>query len=177
MSFDLHLQHFARGDSAETETAPVLAVLAQQRYAGPDEFGFYRVKVAGGVEVEFQAGGLKGEEPFTGCAFHIRGISLAVVQFVVDVARAGKFVIFNCQGDDSEASPVLIQMSADQERELPEELVAQHANRPICKSAEQLGSLLFADYDEWRQYRDQIVKGSKPGQKKGRRGQKKGRRD
>ncbi|MFT3883359.1 MAG: hypothetical protein QM703_27355 [Gemmatales bacterium] len=158
MSFDLHLQHFSAGDSAATKTAPVLKVLSKQKHKGPDEFGYYRVEFVDGVHVEFNADGLKSKEPFTSCAFNIRGISLPVIQFVFDVACAGNFVIFNCQGEDSEDSPVLIQISPDQESQLPEGVVTQYANRPICESAKQLGNLLFVGYDEWQKYRDKVVK-------------------
>lgn len=100
MSFDLHLQHFFNGQSPPIDPTLVARVLFKQVCQGPDEFGFYRVGFLDGVNVEFNAGGLDGKEPFSGCAFHIRGISPFLVQFVFDVARAGDFVIFNCQGED-----------------------------------------------------------------------------
>jgi hypothetical protein len=156
MSFDLHLQHFSAGDSAPIDPAPVAIVLASEGYTGPDQFGFYCVGFADGVNVEFNAGGLDGKKPFTGCAFHIRGIGPSLIQFVFDVARAGDFVIFNCQGEDSEASPVLILVNQSQAAQLPAEL--QYVNRPICTSAEILGTLLFPGYDRWEAYRDQVIK-------------------
>jgi hypothetical protein len=159
MSFDLHLQHFAAGDSAPVDPAPVAAVLARQRYVGPDDFGFYNVEFADGTSVEFNAGGLDGRGPFSGCAFHIRGTGPELFQFVFDVACAGDFVIFNCQGDDSADSPVLILVRASQESDVPSDVVAQYGSRPLCTSGAMLARLLFPDFKEWRAYRDQVVGG------------------
>jgi hypothetical protein len=157
MSFDLHLQHFSRGNSASVDPAPVVEVLAKENYTGPDPFGFYCVEFADGTTVEFNASGLNGQGPFSGCAFHVRGMGNHLVRFVFDVARAGNFVIFNCQGNDSQESPVLIMVRSDQTEHLPGDLTTQYESRPVCTSPEMLGALLFSDYDEWQDYRDQIV--------------------
>jgi hypothetical protein len=157
MSFDLHLQHFTAGDIPPVNPASVAEVLARQSYTGPDEFGFYCVEFMDGVAVEFNASGLQGKEPFSGCAFHVRCIGRSLITFVFDVARAGNFVIFNCQGDDSEESPVLIMVRSEQAANIPTGLSVQYARRPICTSAEMLGALLFPGYDSWQEYRDQVV--------------------
>jgi hypothetical protein len=133
--------------------------LSRERYKGPDEFGFYVVRFADGVDVEFNAGGLDGSEPMSGCASHVRGIGPLLMKFVFDVAQAGDFVIFNCQGEDSAESPVLILVYAEQERELPADLVSRYANRPVCESPEMLGNLLFRGYGDWKRFRDQVVGG------------------
>jgi hypothetical protein len=157
MSFDLHLQHFAAGESSPIDPAPVTAALARQRYMGPDDFGFYIVEFAGGSSVEFNASWLNSRESFTECAFHIRGTCPELFEFVFEVARAGDFVIFNAQGDDSAESPVLILVRPDQEAELPADLVAQFQSRPVCMSGSMLARLLFPDYKEWEAYRDRIL--------------------
>jgi hypothetical protein len=157
MSFDLYLQHFSGDDSTPIDPAPVAKVLARERYTGPDEFGFYVVDFANGTSVEFSARGLNGKEPFSGCAFHIRGISRQLIEFVFDVARAGDFVIFNCQGDDSDESPVVITVGLEQAARLPADLADQYKSRPVCTSAEMLGALLLPGYDGWHDYRDQVV--------------------
>lgn len=76
MSFDLHLAHFAAGDSSAIVPAPVAGVLARERHTGPDDFGFYCVEFTDGTSVQLNAGGLDGKGSFSGCAFHIRGIGL-----------------------------------------------------------------------------------------------------
>ena len=129
MSFDLHLQHFAAGESEKIDPAPVAAVLARRRHTGPDDFGFYVVEFEDGSSVEFNAGGLDGRKSFSGCAFHIRGTASGLFAFVFDVARAGDFVIFNAQGDDAAESPVLILVGPGQETELPIEVVGQAASQ------------------------------------------------
>jgi hypothetical protein len=157
MSFDLHLQHFAAGESSPIDPAPITAALTRERHVGPDDFGFYIVEFAGGSSVEFNAGGLDSREPLTGSAFHIRGTCPELFEFVFEVARAGDFVIFNAQGDDSAESPVLILVRPDQEAELPADLVAQFQSRPVCTSGLMLARLLFPDYKEWQAYRAQIL--------------------
>jgi hypothetical protein len=159
MSFDLHLQHFVAGESAPIDPVPVVAVLARQRHTGPDDFGFYNVGFVDSTSVEFNAGGLDGSQPFSGCAFHIRGVGPELIEFVFAVAVAGDFVIFNAQGDDSAESPVLIMVRPGQESALPGDVVRQYETRPVCTSGAMLARLLFPDYEEWHAYRDQVVRG------------------
>jgi hypothetical protein len=157
MSFDVFLHHFAVGESAPIDPAPVVAILARQQHTGPDDFGFYNVGFADGVSVEFNASGLDGRKPFAGCAFHVRGAGPGLFDFMFDVARAGDFVIFNAQGDDSAESPVLIQVRPGQEGDLSPGLVEQYTSRPVCTSGTMLQRLLFPDFEKWQDYRDQVV--------------------
>ena len=136
-----------------------MAVLATQTHKGPDDFGFNRVVYEDGTTVEFNACGHDGREPISGCAFHIRGTSPELFEFVFEVARAGDFVIFNCQGDDSADSPVLILVCLGQESELPRGIVGQYETRPVCESGKMLGNLLFTDFEDWREYRGRVVGG------------------
>lgn len=158
MSFDLHLQHFTAGQSAPVDPAPVAAVLARTRHTGPDEFNFYVIEFAGGVQVEFSARGLDGRQPLQGCAFHSRGTGPGLFEFVYEVARAGDFVIFNAQGDDSAESPLLILVSPGQVAELPTDLFGECTGRPVCTSGAMLERLLSAGYDGWGAYRDQVMR-------------------
>jgi len=157
MSFDVFLQHFSAGKEASVDPVPVAAILAKHQHRGPDEFGFYHVEFADGVSVEFSASGLDGSEPFTGCAFHIRGVCPQLFDFVFDVAHAGDFVIFNAQGDDSAESPVLILIRNGQEADMLPELLKQYTSRPVATSGEMIQQLLFPDFEEWQEYRDQVV--------------------
>ena len=83
--FDLHLQHFFNGQSPPSIRRWWRGFFSSKSARGRNEFGFYRVGFLDGVNVEFNAGGLDGKEPFSGCTFHIRGISPFLVQFVFDV--------------------------------------------------------------------------------------------
>lgn len=76
-----------------------------------------------------------------------------------DVACAGDFVIFNCQGDDSANSPVLILVRTTQGADVPSDVVAQYGSRPVCTSGAMLVRLLFPDFKEWQTYQDQVVGG------------------
>ena len=159
VSFDLHLQRFAAGESAPIDPSPVAAVLARQRYVRPDDFGFYIVEFEDGTSVEFNAGWLDGRGPFNGCAFHIRGTGPELFAFVFELASAGDFIIFNAQGDDTADSPVLILVRPGQEAELPAEVGNRYQTQVVCRSGAMLGHLLFPDYEQWQAYRDQVVGG------------------
>lgn len=132
----------------------------KQNHSGPDDFGFYLVTFQDGVNVEFNASGLDGKEPFTGCAFHIRGFSPDLVRFIWDIATAGDMVIFNCQGDDSPESPVLILGDSAQKDHVPE---MGYQNCPVCTSAEMLAKLLGVGFKSWSDYRDKVVEASSKG--------------
>ena len=93
MSFDVFLYRFAAGKPAEVNCERVRAVLQSTKYTGPDDFGFYIVEFPDGVDVEFSAKGLDGAAKFTGCAFHIRGMSPHLVRFILEIAKAGDMVI------------------------------------------------------------------------------------
>jgi len=95
VSFDLYLQRFKSGGSAEVSRAEVLAVLRRHSQVAADRFGFYLVDFPDGSSVEFSAKGLEDEESFTGCAVLVQGFSQSIVDFVFDVAKTGDMVILN----------------------------------------------------------------------------------
>ena len=88
---------------------PVREVLGRASYHGPNEFGLYLITFPEGVEVEFSAIGLELDEPFTGCAFHIR-LGGGLMKFILEVARAGDMVIVPAM----EGSPLIL-VSKDQQ--------------------------------------------------------------
>lgn len=55
MSFDLFLQRFKSGDSADVSRVKVLAALRRHSLVAADEFGFYLVDFPDGSSVEFSA--------------------------------------------------------------------------------------------------------------------------
>lgn len=150
MSFDVFLQRFTGGEEAEVERAPVLAVLRTMEHDGPDEFGFYIVRFHDGIEVEFSASGLESTEPFTGCAFHIRGYGEALVSFMFGVACAGDMVIIPAIEDS-----VVGLLSEVQRAQLPAEMRDEFKPALLC-SAHDLGRLLEGGYKAWLAYRNQI---------------------
>lgn len=152
MSFDVFLQRFKDGNSAEADRLPIREVLSESAYRGPDEFGFYVVAFPGGGDVEFSAKGLESQEPFTGCAFHIRGFSDGLVKFIFDVALAGNMVILPAM----EGNP-LVMVSESQAREIPSDL--REDCRPIVvRSGEELGAVLSGGFEGWAAYRNQILR-------------------
>jgi len=152
MSFDVFLQRFKDGDSAEADRMPVREVLSETAFRGPDEFGFYVVAFPGGGDVEFSAKGLESQEPFTDCAFHIRGFSDGLMKFIFDVARAGDMVILPAM----KGNP-LVMVSESQAREIPSDL--RDGFRPIVvRSGQELAAVLSGGFEGWAAYRDQILR-------------------
>jgi hypothetical protein len=152
MSFDVFLQRFVGGKPVEVDRQPVSSVLQTTQFQGPDEFGFYLVQFSDGVHVEFSASGLDGSKDFGGCAFHIRGMSPALVRFIFDVAKAGDMMILatmDCCG------PILV--APEQERELPREMLQALGDPVLCASSIDLENLLLCGYAGWRRYRDQVI--------------------
>ncbi len=153
MSFDLFLEHFEAGESAQAAKTRVLSTLRKIHPAPADQFGFYLIRFPGGSSIEFSAKGLEEEEDFSGCAFHLRGFSKEVFKFIFDIAKAGDMVIFNAQGRDSASSPLAILTNEKQRAEMPERVASQPV---LCESADHLGALLGVDFLEWSDYRDQV---------------------
>ncbi|MBM7129562.1 hypothetical protein [Dyella mobilis] len=156
MSFDLFLQRFDSGTSAQVDRAAVLSVLRTVCQQPEDRFGFYLVEFPDGSHVELSAKGLETDDEFTGCAFHLRGFSKSLIFFVYDIAVAGDMVIFNAQGrSESQAEmPMTILTSADQAPHLPSAVAECFA---ICSSGVQLAQLLGASIEDWEGYRDRVV--------------------
>ncbi|MBE1161773.1 hypothetical protein [Dyella acidiphila] len=154
MSFDLYLQRFKSGGSAEVSRTEVLAVLRRHTQVAADRFGFYLVDFPDGSSVEFSAKGLEDEESFTGCAFLVRGFSQSIVDFVFDVAKTGDMVILNAQGTGDASNPVAILTDTSQAKNLPTEGLP---NPVICESGKHLSELLGVGYQHWREFRDQVT--------------------
>jgi hypothetical protein len=153
MSFDLFLHRFQEGETATADRDAVLAVLRRYCDAHEDEFGFYLVEFGDGSRVEFSAKGLQSDGEFSGCAFHLRSFSAAVVTFVYQVAVAGDFVIINAQGNGSFESPLCITVAVSQSRHLPEGL----GEPRLVESAAALAMSLGADMAGWQAYRDHVI--------------------
>ena len=153
MSFDLFLHRFHEGETAPADRDTVLAVLRRYCDADEDKYGFYLVEFDDGSHVEFSAKGLQSDGEFSGCAFHLRSFSAAVITFVYQVAIAGDFVIINAQGNGSLESPLSITVETLQSRHLPEGL----GEPRLVQSAEALAMSLGADMSGWQSYRDHVL--------------------
>jgi hypothetical protein len=156
MSFDVFLQKFEHGETATVDPISVRAVLMTKEFKGPDDHGFYAVRISDGTEVEFSARGLNGDGDFTSAAFHIRGMSECLAAFIWEVAHAGEMVIVPAMEDWVPILPTL-----DQYQHLPIDLKRDFPTPVVCESAAQLNLLLEGGYSSWRKYRDQVV-GSTP---------------
>jgi hypothetical protein len=154
VSFDLFLQRLENGISAEANRPALLAILRQVCPDPGDRFGFYQIEFSDGSHLEFSAKGLEEEGSFTGCAFHLRGFTLDIIDFVYSVATGGDLVIFNAQGGKGTGAPLTILVNESQRVHLPERLVGE---AELCSSANHLAMLLGVTFSDWQSFRDQVV--------------------
>jgi len=152
VSFDVFLQRFADGQTAEADRRCVLEVLKATTYRGPDDFGFYVVAFPDGVAVEFSASGLESGLSFTGCAFHIRGSGDSLMKFMFDVARAGDMVIIPTM----EGSLVIL-VSENQKANLPAE-VSESLKPIFVRSPGELAAVLTSGFEGWTAYRNLVLR-------------------
>ncbi|MDR2127892.1 MAG: hypothetical protein LBP52_02320 [Burkholderiaceae bacterium] len=165
MSFDLYLEHFESGESAPVDRDKILAILLRE-HCQKDRYGFHLAEFSDGTHVSMTMPNLEdGEEgedggkDFTGCAFHLRGFSPMIINFIFSVAEAGDMVIFNFQGKNTVDDPVLIALNPQQLPHLPKLTTnGTEAYIPVlCTSPEQLWTLLGMGFEEWTDYRDQVI--------------------
>jgi hypothetical protein len=149
MSFDVFLLHFHEGDAAPADKRAFLQVLSKYGYDGNDGDGLHNISLPDRTPVELNVSGLDtDDEPFTGCGFHLRGLSLHVAQLIFDVAVAADMVIFAASEDGS-----AILVNEAQLAHLPKNLDIP----PItCASARHLEEIMAGPHSAWSDYRDQI---------------------
>jgi hypothetical protein len=150
MSFDVFLQRFVGGEPAEVRRESVRTVLMASSHSGPDEYGYFVVTFPDGLEVELSAKGLDGSGSFTGCAFHVRGLSSSLAAFIFEIARAGDMVVLPAMED---SVPIL--SAPEQRNELPSDLQASEREPVLCRSASELEVLLSGGYVAWQKYLNQ----------------------
>ncbi|MCA9441346.1 MAG: hypothetical protein KC964_11100 [Candidatus Omnitrophica bacterium] len=151
MSFDIFLQHFVNGESAEADRRDVLDVLATVDYDGPDKYGSYHVAFPDGVVVEFDASGLESEESFTGCAFCRCGFGDDLVKFIFDVARAGDMVIMV----PMEPAPMFL-ISEDQKAGVPPDLL-ENFQPILVRSPDEIADAIQLGFEQWAAYRERCL--------------------
>lgn len=154
MSFDLHLEHFQLGDSAQADRVEVLQLLRRYCRDSADRFGYYLLKFPDHAVVQFHAKGLESGGNFRGCGFHLRGFSSTIITFVFDLALAADMVIFNCQAADTPESPMAILVDESQRAHLPQAL----RHPVLCTSPRHLSQLLGSSFESWSQFRDAAIR-------------------
>ena len=130
-------------------------VLETAVLTGADKFGFYIVKFPDGLNVELSGAGLDGAGSFTGCAFHIRGMSPHLIKIILLVAKAGDLVILPALEN---VVPILT--SLQQKLDLPSDLAQRSPGPVVCGSPGELEALLSGGYGGWRNYFHQALKKS-----------------
>jgi hypothetical protein len=153
MSFDIYLQRFVGGESADVARGPVLAVLNGASHSDLRSEGWCDVKFPDGTSIEFSARGLVAGGKFQGCAVHARGMSIRIATFIFEIAKAGDMVVLAAMED----GPAIL-TGPEQEKELPADLTASFGKVVWCKSGAEMEVLLSGGYAAWRKYADQIVK-------------------
>jgi hypothetical protein len=153
MSFDVFLQRFEAGQSAQVSRERVLAVLRATKFHPLHSADYYAVEFPDGSDVEFAADGLQGTGDFKGCAFFIHGMSQHLVRFMLEVAKAGDMVILPAM---EPFVPIL--SLAEQQKQLPAELAENDPEPVLCGSPEELEILLSGGYEGWQNYRDRVLR-------------------
>ena len=154
MSFDIYLERFKSGAPVEVPKSGILRILKSRQYTGPNALGFYDVQFPDGASVEFSASGLESDDPFRGCAFHVRGFSKLLVEFIFDVARIGNMTIIPV----TEEAIMVLPADADK-KELPPELLQDFRLVPLT-SVDELEAILQQGYKGWSKFREQVARSS-----------------
>jgi hypothetical protein len=160
MSFDVFLMHFERGQETGADRAAVAAVFRELGANGLDADGRYEVPIddlwasrrAGEQEqycIQINAGGLDGQEEFTGCAMFLRAFSPGIARVVYRIAEAGGLTIVSASD-----APALLPPGVDP-ADLPDEDYFTWHRR--VTSAGELYAALTGEYDQYSRWRDRAL--------------------
>ena len=127
----------------DTELGGVQAVLTKATTRGPDKFGRHVVGFKDGGRAEVFAGDLE-----TGCMVAVRGITPGLLQFLIDLLKAGNWGMIAAMEDS-----VFIVSSLESAKGVPDDF----PEMVVCNSADELGVLLSGGFNSWKKYRDQIA--------------------
>jgi hypothetical protein len=125
------------------ELGAVQAVLTKATTHGPDEFGCHVVGFEDGGGAEVFADSLE-----TGCMVAVRRITPGLLQFLIDLLKAGNWGMIAAMEDS-----VFVVTSMESAKGVPDDF----PEIVVCNSADELGVLLSRDFATWKKYRDQIV--------------------
>jgi hypothetical protein len=126
-----------------SELRAVQAILDQPKPGGPDEHGCYVINVPDGGTAEVIATDLAKS-----CMVALRGMTPGIFQFLLDLLRAGNWVMIPATKD-----AVTITSSSNSVKNLP----ADFPKLVVCNSVDELEVLLSKGFGTWKKYRDQII--------------------
>ncbi len=125
------------------EVRAVQAVLDKATTHGPDKFGCHVVRFQDGGGAEVFAKNLE-----TGCMVAVRGITPGLLQFLIDLLKAGNWSMIPAMED-----VVVIVSAVESVKGVPDGF----PERVVCDSADELGVLLSGGFSAWKKYRDHVV--------------------
>ena len=123
----------------DAELNTVRAVLCKATIHRRDESGCHVVAVDDGGEAEVYADNLD-----RGCMVALRGITPGLLQFLIDLLKAGNWSMVPAMEDI-----VAIVPSLECVKSVPDNF----PRRVVCNSAGELGVLLSGGFDAWKKYR------------------------
>jgi hypothetical protein len=165
MSFDIFFQPCRYGGKPVTRTNPftgkeetvlpkepltaaelkaVRRVLKRVQARGPDSDGCYVVESADGGAAE-----VFGSDLANGCMVALRGLTPGILQFLLDLLHAGKWVMYPAMED-----VVAVTTSPEHMWGMPDDF----PEVVTCNSADELGALLSDGFGAWKKYRDRVVR-------------------
>jgi hypothetical protein len=130
----------------------VREVLKKAAAPRSDDFGCY--------VVEFDDGGgadVFGRDLSNGCMVAVRGITPKLMQFLIDLLKAGNWVMCPAMEET-----VTITCSPECVKDMPEDF----PKVVICNSADELGVLLTDGFQAWKKYRDVVTRSIHQDEKK-----------
>lgn len=127
------------------ELQAVQSVLDRVTIHRPNKSGCHVV----GVEDDGKAE-VFGDDLGSGCMVALRGITPALLQFLIDLLRAGNWSMVAVMDDI-----VAIVSSLESVKSVPDDF----PKIIVCNSADELGILLSGGFAAWKKYRDQAVGG------------------
>jgi hypothetical protein len=110
---------------------------------GPDKFSCHIIGVEDGGEAEVFT-----DDFGTGCMIALRGITPGMLQFLIDLLKAGNWGMIPVMED-----LVVIVPSLESLKNLP----VTFPRVVVCNSANELGILLSKGFSTWEKYRNQVI--------------------
>ena len=141
------------------ELEAVRELLKRANAPAPDAYGCYFVEFddGGGAEIF-------GRDLSKGCMVAVRGITPIFLQFLIDLLKAGNWVMCPAMEDN-----IAVTCSPECLKGVPDDF----PKVVICNSADELGVLLSDGFLAWKKYRDVVSSAvEKDEKKKNRRGHK-----
>jgi hypothetical protein len=133
---------------SDAERAAVLSLLRSAGAATPDDFGCYSVELPDGGSAEVFASEVGGSEQCDGLMVSLRGLTPMLVEFLLELCRAGNMAAMPVMEDE-----VVAVASESQLRQVR----GRWPNAVVVGSPDAFGRLLSGGLAAWQAYRDQIT--------------------